>query len=511
MYIDENLVSTTYRDEIKRIIEQGGNGMTQKQFLEAEIRRWKGSTERLLMLTGEAYYKGDHETILARKREAIGNDGKLMPVENLPNNKIIDNQYGSHVDKKTDYLVSQPIAFKTADTDTGKAYAEALGTIFDEVFGKRLKKTTKNSLNHGIGWMYPYIEADGSLQFKTLPGYEILPFWNDDDHTDLALAIRLYTILGYVGDKPKKFEKVEVYGPKGVEFYDLSESGELTPDVETPRADYVMLSGEDGAKGYNWERIPLVPFKYNDSETPLIKRARSLQDALNAMWSDWMNGMQSSPYNSIIVIKNYDGADLGEFRRNLSTFGAVKVRTVDGADGGVEVLEVNVNAENYKTVIKELKKALIENMMSLDAKDDRMGGNPNQMNIQSMYADIDEDANGMETEFQAAMNQLRWFADHYLAMQGAGDFSGEELEVIFNRDAKMDEAAVMQTLNNSGLQLSNRTLVSQVPFVDDVDAELEQLEKEKKEAADLYGGGAFGGNANGQQSPQGGPDDGSME
>lgn len=66
LYIDENLVSTTYRDEIKRIIEQGGNGMTQKQFLEAEIRRWKGSTERLLMLTGERYYKGDHETILVR-------------------------------------------------------------------------------------------------------------------------------------------------------------------------------------------------------------------------------------------------------------------------------------------------------------------------------------------------------------------------------------------------------------------------------------------------------------
>lgn len=30
--------------------------------------------------------------------------------------------------------------------------------------------------------------------------------------------------------------------------------------------------------------------------------------------------------------------------------------------------------------------------MGFDAKDDRLSGNPNQMNIQSMYSDIDTDA-----------------------------------------------------------------------------------------------------------------------
>ena len=49
---------------------------------------------------------------------------------------------------------------------------------------------------------------------------------------------------------------------------------------------------------------------------------------------------------------------------------------------------------------------MIENARGYDAKDDRLGGNPNQMNIQSMYSDIDLDANGMETEFQAAFEEL---------------------------------------------------------------------------------------------------------
>ena len=58
-------------------------------------------------------------------------------------------------------------------------------------------------------------------------------------------------------------------------------------------------------------------------------------------------------------------------------------------DGGVKTLTVEVNAENYKSILEVFKKALIENARGYDAKDERMSGNPNQMNIQSMYSDID--------------------------------------------------------------------------------------------------------------------------
>lgn len=50
------------------------------------------------------------------------------------------------------------------------------------------------------------------------------------------------------------------------------------------------------------------------------------------MISDFENNMQEDARNTILVLKNYDGENLGEFRHNLSTYGAVKVRE----DGGVE-------------------------------------------------------------------------------------------------------------------------------------------------------------------------------
>ena len=70
------------------------------------------------------------------------------------------------------------------------------------------------------------------------------------------------------------------------------------------------------------------------------------------------------------------------------------------------------------------KKALIENAMGYDAKDDRLSGNPNQMNIQSMYSDIDTDANDTESEAQATMDDVLWFVNCHLANTGQGDFEG---------------------------------------------------------------------------------------
>ena len=37
--------------------------------------------------------------------------------------------------------------------------------------------------------------------------------------------------------------------------------------------------------------------------------------------------MEEDIHTTILVIKNYDGEDLGTFRRNLATYGAIKVRS----------------------------------------------------------------------------------------------------------------------------------------------------------------------------------------
>ncbi|MCX4298930.1 MAG: phage portal protein [Lachnospiraceae bacterium] len=457
--------------------------MSDQEFLEKEIARWKYSPQRIMQIKGYLYYDNEHD-ILARRRTIIGDGGKLQVVENVPNNRLIDNQYAKMVNQKTNYLLGKPFVIE----GDNRQYIELLQQVFNKSFMKTLKNGGKAALNSGIAWLHPYYTDNGAFSFRLFPGYEILPFWKDSEHTILDFAVRLYPVESYEGTTLTIIEKVEVYDLKGVHKFILD--GEtLVPDVSMGNGlfdiPYVsIIDGEGMATGMNWEKIPLIPLKYNEQEIPLIKKVKTLQDGINIMLSDFENNMQEDARNTILILKNYDGQDLGEFRRNLATYGAVKVRCSGDTNGGVETLEITVNADNYKVILELFKKALIENAMGYDAKDDRLSGNPNQMNIQSMYSDIDLDANDMETELQASFEEILWFVNAHLFNTGQGDFAGENVNIIFNRDMLMDEGAIISNIRNSEGILSNQTLVAQHPWTKDVENELQKVEEEKQKAAE---------------------------
>ena len=477
----------TETDRINRLILQGGRtGMTELQFFAAEIKEWKDSPRRKDQLTGDLYYVGKHD-ILHRQRTIIGADGKLQVVQNLPNNRIVNNQYALMVDQKTNYLVGKPFTMNCEN----KTYVDLLSKVFNRRFQRLLKYVCEDSLNGGIGWLYPYYDDKGRLAFKHYPAYDILPFWKDDDHTILDCAIRLYPQEVWNGYQKEIVEKVEIFKSDGLWRY-IYQNDMLTPDVDAGEHEnyFAVVDGEGSVEEYNWTEIPLIPFKYNKQELPLINRVKTLQDGINTMLSDFENNMQEDARNTILILKNYDGENLGEFRRNLATYGAVKVRD----DGGVETLTVEINSENFNSILKLFKDKLIENARGYNAKDDRMGNNPNQMNIQSMYSDIDLDANGMETEFQAAFDDLIWFVNQDFANTGRGDYDGEEVTIVFNRDMLINESEAIENCSKSVGILSNETIVAQHPWTTDVELELERIKKEKEEAMEQAQDytGAFG-------------------
>jgi len=456
-------------------------GMTDREFLEKEIKRWLTSKERRQQLDGDAYYDGEQD-IKRRKRKAIGEDGSLKEVDNLPNNRIVDNQYAKMIDQKANYLLGQPVTF---DTNNSK-YGEALSKVFSKKIHRTLRILAEKALTGGKVWLFPYYNNAGELSFAMFPAYEVLPFWADTAHTELDCAVHFFPIYEYKGDGEEEIVyKVEVFHAGGVDRF-VWEDGSLVVDNDATSGSYITVVDKKTGKPIplNWERLPLICFKYNHRETPLLCRVKCLQDALNLLLSNYINAMEEDVHNTILVLHNYDGENLGEFRRNLTTYGAVKVRSYEGADGSVDTLTVEVNAENYKTIIDLLKKAIIENARGYDAKDERMTGTPNQMNIRSMYSDIDLDANGMETEFQAAFEDLLWFVNVHLANTGVGNFDGEDVTVIFNRDILVNETEAIDNCGKSQGIISNETIVRQHPWVDDPEEELKRLEEEKQKAVE---------------------------
>jgi SPP1 family phage portal protein len=457
--------------------------MTDEQFIVAEINRFRRSKRFYDMIAGDNYFSGKHD-ILHKKRTAIGDNGELVEISNLPNNKIVDNQYKKMVIQKANYLVGQPFVVKCENVQ----YVEALKPIIlSKKFLKMLKELGKDALKGGLGWTYPHYDDNGEFTVKRFKPYEVIPFWKDAEHTILDAAVRWYEVVAYEGKNEKIVTKVEVFNADGLYYFELTDGGNLIPEEPFYQPYFTVTDHTGNSQGFNWDKIPLIPWKYNAEEVPLITMCKSLQDGLNKIESQWEDQMEEDPRNTIMVLVNYDGQNLGEFRRNLAQFGAVKVRSIDGSHGDVKTLQIEVNAENYKAIIEQFKKAIIENCMGYDAKDDRIGSNANEMNLKSMYSDIELDTNGMETEFQAAFEQLLWFINCHLANTGAGDFEGEDVEIIFNRDIMISESEVINDIKNSVGILSDETLVAQHPWVDDPDAEMERLKKQKEADMELYG------------------------
>lgn len=159
-------------ERINRLILQGGRtGMTENQFFAAEIKEWKNSQRRKDQVMGDLYYEGQHD-ILQRQRTIIGENGQLQVVTNLPNNRLIDNQYALMVDQKTNYLVGKPFTLNCQD----KGYTDALGKVFNKRFYRLLKYVCEDALNGGLGWIYPYYNEAGELAFKHFPAYDIFLF-----------------------------------------------------------------------------------------------------------------------------------------------------------------------------------------------------------------------------------------------------------------------------------------------------------------------------------------------
>ena len=466
----------TETSRVNQIIQRGR--MTELEFFALEINGWKKSETRKMQILGDRYYEGKHD-ILDRKRTVIGESGRLEEVHNLPNNKKVDNQYAKMVDQKVNYLVGKPF---TIDSDD-KGYADLLKGVFNNQFRKTLKYICEDSLNGAVGWLFICYDEKGELAFRRFPAYEILPFWKDDSRTALDCAVRLYLQEVWEGLSKKTVERVEIFKADGIYRYVL-DGFNLVPDSELGvHSPYITVADGGESTAYNWDRIPMIAWRYNKKEIPLIQRTKSLQDGINTMLSDFENNMQEDARNTILVIENYDGENLGEFRRNLAAYGAVKVRSDGSTRGGVNTLTVEVNAGNYKSILEVFKRALIENARGYDATDLRSSGAPNQMNIKSIFNDIDLDANGMETEFQAAFEELIWFINQVFATKNHGDFANSDVSIVFNRDGIVSESEVITDIRNSVGILSEETLVAQHPYVSNVDDELARIKKEREESA----------------------------
>ncbi len=193
--------------------------------------------------------------------------------------------------------------------------------------------------------------------------------------------------------------------------------------------------------------------------------------------------------SSIIVLKNYGGGKLEDARRNLAQLRMVRVE----ADGGIDTLGIDIDTTALSNHIAELRKSIYEFGRGVDTQTDKFGNNPSGIALRSLYQDLDLDANTIEAEFQASLEQLLWFVDQHLYNTTKVDYSSYDVDFILNRDVMINETEAVENVKNSVGILSDETNLANHPWVTDVQAEEERKKKESAEALKTVQDQPYGG------------------
>lgn len=458
----------------EKVIKNDINILTIPELIKIYINEFNSSKERQLMLKGEKYYKVEND-VLNRKMYRYENE---QPVEDetKTNNKLAHGFMHTLVDDKVNYLLVKPYTLKCSD----KNYLKSVTDILGKRFQKKLSQLGTETSNKGIAWLHPYINQDGQFKMMKISSEQCIPIWTDNDHEELLAFIRFYDVEVYEGREKKIITKAEYHTVEGVAYYEQSSSGEIILDAEM----YLDTEGENitlphfevnGVPG-TWGRVPFIPFKNNDFELPDLQFVKTLVDDYDKTRSDVSNDIEDIK-NFIMALRGYGGENLSEFMRDLSYYRAVKLDADDNA--GLDKIETTINIDAAEKHYQQLKKDIFDFGRGVDKNSDKLGNSPSGIALKFIYSGLDLNCNALEDSFKWAFEQLLYFVNKYMELTKQL-VSDKEITIVFNRDIAINESQAITDCQNSKGVISDKTIITNHPWVDNVEEEIKQIEEESQ-------------------------------
>lgn len=396
------------------------------------------------------YYEGEHK-ILAEKRK----------------NKLVCNHAKDISDTASSYFIGNPVSYKSEqDIKPMMDAFEVAGA--DEADGD-------NGLDlsiYGRCYEYTYPEEDGTdLAIKTLEPENTFMVYDDTIEQRELFAVYYYARK----DDSDKQQTVYVATVLTKHYkYVLN-----VRDMDGPQA--LMEEPEP----HYFDEIPLIEYRNNKLAIGDFELQIPLIDAYNVLMSDRITDKEQF----IDAILALYGALLGDEDTTDEDGKTAKERLKDD-----KLLELPKDAKaEYITRtydesgVEILKKAIEQDIHKFShipcMTDESFGGNVSGVAMEFKLLGM-ENITKIKTRYykKGLRKRLRLFAG-WMAKGKAINVDIAGITPIFSRALPKNLLEISQIVSNLWTKVSKKTLLSQIPFVEDVDAEVEAVEKETEEAA----------------------------
>ena len=448
------------------------------------VNNGKNSHKIAEMKTAQRYFDG-HPDIEEKKRVYYDKNRQEINNPAANNAKIKSGFLRMLVQQKQDYAFAKTFVIKLA-TETEKEvdlaedeYGKAWKQFCDRTLFKTIYKLGGQAINNGIAWCYLWIDENGDLQIKDMPPELTYPVWKDRQHTELDRLVYNFLQLKYSSENPAEIEYAEYWTDKERILFNVSNGYQMEAAILDEVGNPIYSHMTDGV---SWGKIPFIALKATDDEKPLLNFIKEQIDSYDKLDSNSLDSLIDD-LDPLLIFKGISPAvkDLLEARELAKLTRTVSLDT----DGDAHFIQAQTQIQAYLEKQQALRKDIFKFGYGVDTQDARFGGNPNQLEIKSLYQDLDTYTDGLERHLQDFIDQLKFFFDQWYELTGRGSFViSQSYKVLVKLDRAMminQSALIDDTVKLQGTGVSKKTLLEFNPIVQDVEMEEQRLEEEKKQ------------------------------
>ncbi len=309
-----------------------------------------------------------------------------------------------------------------------------------------------------------YTDEDGQTRYKIITPTQCFGIYDDSLTNDLLYFVRMYKASEW--DDSNTYN-VDVYSSATIKHYTMAGTN-----------GFLIFVNEEP---HYFNQCPANEFELPDGKS-IFECIISLQDAFNEILSSEIDDY-SAFCDAYMTLEAVDAED-----EEIKAMKENKVLLLPQG-GKAGWLTKNFNDAQVENMLKRINDNIYKIAACPDfSSESFVGGVSSGIAIQYRLTGMETRAAKIEAEMKKAL-QRRVEIISGIASLRLGEEVFRDIEIKFKRNIPQDEAHTINMINSLKGTVSDATLISQLPFVQDVNKEIEAVNEQKKANMITYGFG----------------------
>lgn len=392
------------------------------------------------------YYDGEHEVLKKTYTDA-----------SKPNSRVVTNYCMNIANSYCGYLATPSFISYQSDNDI----EQIMDVLRYNDYQTEDSDFLLDALVYGVACELMYTDTEGQTRFRTINPTQCFGIFDDSLTGDLLYFVRMYKANDW---DDNDVHYVDVYSNFNVVHYRMNGIGGGMEFL--------------GEELHYFSQCPANIF-YLQDEKSIFDCIIGLQDAVNEVLSSEIDDY-SAFCDAFLALTgcDADGEDIADMKEN-------RVLVLpEGASASWLVKAANdTQVEN---ILKRIHDSIYRIAQCPDFSSETfVGGVSSGIALMYRLVGMENRAGMIEGRMRKAL-QRRIEVISGIASLKMGVEVFRDIEIDFKRNIPEDVNNTIQLINSLQGVVSNETLLSQLPFISDVNAEIEAVKKQKEESMALY-------------------------